>query len=769
MVAEPEHSHHLPVADDAQAIDPVCGMSVDRATARHRTAHGGKSYFFCGRSCLEKFTADPARYLKPKVEPPPAPIGAIWTCPMHPEVRRDGPGPCPICGMALEPLDPAATAGDNPELAAMSRRFWVSLTLSVPLVALAMFGARSTAAPSIEAALATPVVLWGGAPFFARGWASLVQRRLNMFTLIALGSGIAYLYSVAALLLPGLFPAALRQANGAIDSYFEAASVIITLVLLGQILELRARARTGGAIRALLDLAPKRARRLEVDGREVDVPLDAIAPGDRLRVRPGEKVPADGIVVEGHGLLDEAMITGEPVPIEKSAGDAVTGGTLNQSGSFILRAERVGSATLLAQIVALVATAQRSKAPIQGLADKVAAWFVPAVVLVALATLLVWSLFGPAPAVAYAVVNAVAVLIIACPCALGLATPMSVTVGIGRGAQAGVLVRDAAALQLLESVDTLAIDKTGTLTEGKPRLAQIETQAGVDEDTLLRLAASLERGSEHPLAAAITAAAAARGLMLVEAKDFAAEPGLGISGTVEDRPIVLGTTAQLDRHGISPGDLAPRAEALRASGQTVMFVAIDGRAAGLLAVSDAVKPNAAGTLAALRAEGLRIVMLTGDATATAAGIAATLGITEFAAELLPAQKAAKIAELTAQGRRVAMAGDGINDAPALAAASVGIAMGTGADIALESAAITLPKGDLAGILRARRLSRATMRNIRLNLFFAFAFNTLAIPLAAGVLYPLWGLLLNPMVASAAMSLSSVTVIGNALRLRRVTL
>jgi Cu+-exporting ATPase len=663
--------------------------------------------------------------------------------------------------MALEPLQPAPANAPNPELADMRRRFWIGLALTVPVVALAMAGEYL---PWVQLLLASPVVLWAGWPFFARGWASLVSRNLNMFTLIALGTGIAYLDSVAATLVPGIFPAV--GMDEAVPVYFEAASVITVLVLLGQVLELKARAETGAAIRALLDLAPKTARRLLPDGSEADIPLERVARGDLLRVRPGEKVPVDGIVVDGASAVDESMITGEPMPVDKAKDDKVTGATLNTTGSLVMRAERVGSDTLLAQIVALVTKAQRSRAPIQSLADRVASWFVPLVIAIAMATALGWALFGPAPAIAFALVNAVAVLIIACPCALGLATPMSIMVGTGRGAHAGVLFRDAEALQLLAAIDTLLVDKTGTLTEGKPRLVALGTSDGWDESDLLRLVASLERGSEHPLSAAIVAGARARGLALSEARDFRATTGKGVSGTVDGKSIAIGNFALMESLGMGADTLPAEAKRRRQEGETVMFVAIEKKLAGYIAVADTIKPGAAESIAALRADGVRVVMATGDNRATAQAVAKRLGIDAIEAELLPEAKAAIVEKYRGDGRKVAMAGDGVNDAPALAAADVGIAMGTGADVALESAGVTLVKGDLAGILRARRLSRATMRNIRQNLFFAFVFNALAIPVAAGVLYPVAGLLLNPMIASAAMSLSSVTVVGNSLRLRR---
>jgi len=711
---------------------------------------------------------------------PPDPRGEVlWTCPMHPQIVRNAPGSCPICGMALERMTPAGADEESPELVAMTRRFWVGVALSVPLLALSTAEDLAGAALGrvispglsiwIQLALATPVVLWGGWPFFVRGWASIVNRSPNMFTLIAMGTGVAYFYSLVAALLPGIFPPSFRAADGTVAVYFEAAAVIETLVLLGQVLELRARSQTSSAIRALLDLAPKTARVVRDDGREEDIPLDQVVPGMRLRVRPGEKVPVDGVVLEGHSAVDESMISGEPVPVEKVPGDKVTGATLNGSGTLVMRAERVGADTLLARIVAMVAEAQRSRAPIQSLADLVSAWFVPGVVLVALASFGVWSVYGPAPAMAFALLNAVAVLIIACPCALGLATPMSIMVGTGRGAVAGVLVKNAEALELMEKIDTLVVDKTGTLTEGKPRLARVISVAKTGVIELLRLAASLERGSEHPLAAAIVQGAEEKGASLAPVSDFRAEPGKGVIGTVDGRRVAAGNVGLLQALGIDAGDLPERAEALRQEGQTVMMVAVDGAAAGLIAVADPIKETAAGAIKALKEDGVRVVMLTGDSRTTAAAVARRLGIDEVIAEVLPDQKAATVKRLQEEGREVAMAGDGINDAPALAQALVGIAMGTGADVAVESAAMTLVKGDLRGIVRARHLSRAVMRNIRQNLFFAFIFNALAVPIAAGVLYPFTGLLLNPMIASAAMSASSVTVITNALRLRRVAL
>jgi Cu+-exporting ATPase len=698
---------------------------------------------------------------------------------MHPEIVRSGPGSCPICGMALEPMTPVGSEVENPELATMTRRFAVGTALSVPLVLLSTidpllghpFGQilAPRAATWLDMVLASPVVLWGGWPFFERGWASLVTRHLNMFTLIALGTGVAYLYSLAAAVVPGLFPPSFRGPDGEVANYFEAAAVITTLVLLGQVLELRARSATSSAIRALLDLAPKTARVVRDDGREEDIPLDAVTPGLRLRVRPGEKVPVDGVVLEGRSAIDESMITGEALPVEKAPGDKVTGATLNTTGSFLMRAERVGGDTLLAQIVAMVAQAQRSRAPIQSLADQVSGWFVPGVVLVAIASFGVWAVYGPAPAMAFALLNAIAVLIIACPCALGLATPMSIMVGTGRGATAGVLVKNAEALELMERIDTLVCDKTGTLTEGKPRLTNVVTVGAVEENELLRLVASLERGSEHPLAAAIVTGAEGRRLRLSAPSDFRAEAGKGVVGTVDGRAVTAGNPALLGSLGIEAGGLAARTDALRKEGRTVMLVAVDGKPAGLVAVADPIKGGAADAIKALRQDGVRIVMLTGDSRTTAEAVARQLGIDEVIAEVQPAEKAAAVRKLQDQGRQVAMAGDGINDAPALAVARVGIAMGTGADVAMESAAVTLLKGDLNGIVRARRLSRAVMRNIRQNLFFAFVFNALAVPIAAGVLYPFFGLLLNPMIASAAMSASSVLVITNSLRLRRVRL
>ncbi|UQA63791.1 heavy metal translocating P-type ATPase [Polyangium aurulentum] len=765
--------------------DPVCGMMVTPGVAKGGShEHAGVTHWFCNPRCREKFAADPAKYLAPPAEkpaePPPvkAPAGTIYTCPMDPEIRQDKPGSCPICGMALEPLlAPSAEEPPNPELESMSRRLWVSAALAVPLLVLGMSpmlpGDPLHALPAkswIEFALAAPIVLWGGAPFFERGVASIKNRRLNMFTLIAIGTGTAFLYSIAATLAPGAFPSSFRGHGGAVPVYFEAAGVIITLVLLGQVLELRARSRTSGAIRALLGLAPSTARIVREGGAEEDVPIERVVVGDRLRVRPGERVPVDGAVIEGSSAVDESMVTGEPIPIEKGPGDRVTGGTVNGTGGFVMRAERVGEGTLLARIVQMVSEAQRTRAPIQRLADAVSAWFVPTVVLVALATFVVWAIFGPEPRFAFALLNAVAVLIIACPCALGLATPMSIMVGAGRGATAGVLIKNAEALEALERVDTLVLDKTGTLTEGKPAVAAVVPLADLDEAAILRLAASLERGSEHPLASAILAAARDRGIALPpSATEFRSLTGRGVTGVVDGERAALGNLKLLEELGIPAEGLGDRAEALRREGQTVVFVARDGRAVGLVGVADPIKATAAEALAALRAEGLHIVMLTGDGRTTALAVAKQLGIDEVEAEVLPDQKSSAIERLSRAGRVVAMAGDGINDAPALARAAVGIAMGTGTDVAMESAGVTLVRGDLRALVRARRLSRATMRNIRQNLFFAFVYNGLGVPLAAGVLYPFFGLLLSPMIASAAMSLSSVSVIANALRLRAVRL
>ena len=774
--------HHVPALSRPHVVkDPVCGMSVDPHTAKHRREHGGRTYYFCSARCAEKFEAAPEEYLGPeRAKGKPAPKDAIYTCPMHPEIEQVGPGDCPICGMALEPKTVSLDEeGPSAEYLDMRRRFGVSAALSLPLLLWVMgdhllgigmiHAIPRQLAHWIQLALATPVVLWGGWPIFKRCWASFRKLSPNMWTLIGIGVGAAYLYSVVATVAPGIFPEAFRGPEGQVDVYFEAAAVIVALVLLGQVLESRARERTSGAIKALLGLAPKTARRVREDGTDEEVSLEEVRVGDRLRVRPGDRIPVDGVVLEGHSTVDELMLTGEPVPVEKNPGDPVTGGTLNQSGSFIFRAERVGSDTMLARIVQMVAEAQRSRAPIQRLVDVVASYFVPAVVAVAIVAFIGWSLFGPPPAMAYALVAAVSVLIIACPCALGLATPMSIMVGTGRGAQAGVLIKNAEALERFAKVDTLVVDKTGTLTEGKPKVTTLMPAEGVAEDDLLRLAASLERASEHPLAAAIVAAAEERGLQLVEASRFDAITGKGVLGKVEGREVALGNQGLLQTLRVDPGDLLERAEQQRAEGETVMFVAVDGKAAGLICVADPIKPTTARALEALHAAGLHIVMLTGDNRTTAEVVAEKVGIDEIHAEVLPDQKKEVIRRLQADGRIVAMAGDGINDAPALAQADIGIAMGTGADVAMESAGITLVKGDLTGFVRARRLSEATMRNIKQNLFFAFIYNALGVPIAAGVLYPFTGLLLSPILAAAAMSLSSVSVIGNALRLRTVTI
>ena len=769
------HAHGLGAPAAGAATDPVCGMSVDPATAKHSAEFAGKTYYFCCAGCREKFLAEPQRYLgeAPAGAAPSAPAGTIYTCPMHPEIRQVGPGSCPICGMALEPETPAPETGPNPELADMTRRFWVAVALAVPVAALEMAGhfvnLDAIVAPQatnwIELILATPVVLWAGWPFFVRGARSIVWRNLNMFTLIALGTGVAWTYSVVATVAPGLFPAAFRSMDGAVAIYFEAAAAITALVLLGQVLELRARERTGGAIRALLDLAPKTARRVRPDGSDEDVALERVVLGDRLRVRPGDKVPIDGEILEGRSAVDKSMVTGESMPVSKAIGDRVVGGTINQSGAFVIRADRVGRDTVLARIVEMVAKAQRSRAPIQRLADQASGWFVPLVVAVAVLAFAAWATFGPEPRFAYGLVAAVSVLIIACPCALGLATPMSIMVGVGRGAQSGVLIKDAEALERLEKVDTLVVDKTGTLTEGKPRVVAVLCAPGFASDDVLRLAASLERSSEHPLAAAIVAAAQEKGLALAEAGDFDAPAGKGVRGSVDGRRVAIGTEDFLAECGVDLRAIVAEAEPLRRDGATAIFAAIDGKAAGVIGVADPVKPTTQAALQALRDAGVRVVMLTGDNRTTAEAVAAKLGIAEVEAEVLPQNKADAVARLRKQGRIVAMAGDGVNDAPALAAADVGVAMGTGTDVAIESAGVTLLNGDMQGLVRARRLSAATMRNIRQNLFFAFIYNSVGVPIAAGVLYPVFGILLSPMIAAAAMALCSVSVIGNALRLR----
>ena len=760
------------------AKDPVCGMDVDPHTAKHRADNAGRTYYFCSARCRERFVADPAKFLaEDTAKPEPVPEGTIYTCPMHPEIRQVGPGSCPICGMALEPVTVTAETGPNPELVDMTRRFWIGVVLAVPVVALEMGGHLTNLhmllgqqlSNWLQLVLATPVVLWAGWPFFVRGWASVVTRNLNMFTLIALGTGVAWLYSVVATVAPGIFPAAFRGMDGSVAVYFEAAAVITVLVLLGQVLELRAREQTSGAIRALLDLAPKTARRIKTDGSEEEVTLDLIGIGDRLRVRPGEKVPVDGSVVEGRSSVDESMVTGESMPLTKEVGDRVIGGTINRSGGLVIEAEKIGRDTLLARIVQMVADAQRSRAPIQRLADRVASWFVPLVVLVAVLAFVAWSIWGPDPRLAFGLVAAVTVLIIACPCALGLATPMSIMVGVGRGAGAGVLIKNAEALERMEKVDTLVVDKTGTLTQGKPSVTAVRTASNVTEDELLRLAASLERGSEHPLAVAIVDEAEKRGLALAKSADFDSPTGKGVVGTVEDRSIVIGNARFLAECGVETEALTAEAETLRSDGATAIFVAVDGEAAGIIAIADPIKPTTPAAIEALHREGIRIVMLTGDNRTTAEAVARRLGIDEVEADVLPDRKSEVVQRLRKEGRVVAMAGDGVNDAPALATADVGIAMGTGTDVAIESAGVTLLGGDLTGIVRARRLSHATMRNIRQNLFFAFIYNAAGVPVAAGVLYPTFGILLSPIIAAAAMALSSVSVIGNALRLRAVHL
>jgi P-type Cu+ transporter len=826
-------------ANSATAVkDPVCGMNVNPATAKHRFDHAGKVQYFCCANCAEKFKANPEKYLSdstrpsglvslqtPAARPTPAaatapsaspasgnqaayvcpmcpqiresqpapcpscgmaleretplPTARIdYTCPMHPEIVRPAPGFCPICGMALEPRTITATEEENPELRDMTRRFWISVMLTAPLLAVAMIdmlpGLPVERAlpgrwlPWIELLLASPVVLWGGWPFFQRGWTSIVNRSMNMFTLIAMGTGVAYAFSLAATVFPGVFPLSLRDMSGNPPVYFEAAAAIVTLVLLGQVLELRARSHTGAAIRALLDLSPKTARILR-NGTEQDIPLDQVNPGDRLRVRPGEKIPVDGVVLEGGSSVDESMITGESMPVQKEPGSGVIGATVNSTGSFVMRADRVGSETLLARIVQMVSQAQRSRAPIQRLADRVAARFVPAVIVIAVLTFIVWSLVGPEPRLARALVNAVAVLIIACPCALGLATPMAIMVGTGRGAKAGVLIKNAEALEILEKVDTLVFDKTGTLTEGKPTVESVLTVSGGDETELIRLAASVEQGSEHPLGSAIVAAAKANNIPLASASDVQSFTGLGISGKVDGKLVSAGSEKFLQQAGMSIDTLRQNAEELRRNGQTVIFVSIDSRPAGLIGVADPIKPSTPQALRDLKAAGLRVVMLTGDNRSTAQAVAAKLGIDDFEAEISPDKKSEVVRRLQKEGRTVAMAGDGINDAPALAQADVGIAMGTGTDVAMESAGVTLVKGDLAGVVRARKLSQATMRNIRQNLFFAFIYNLLGVPIAAGVLYPFFGWLLSPILAAAAMSFSSVSVITNSLRLRKAEL
>jgi Cu+-exporting ATPase len=754
-------------------------MIVDPARTPNSAQSEGATYYFCGRDCREKFIAEPARYLSPRTEAPPpkpAPAGTIYTCPMHPQIRRPGPGFCPICGMALEPEVATASEGPSAELADMTRRFWVGLVLTVPILALEMFGhiggaqmmLSGAASNWIQLILGTPVVLWAGWPFFVRGWASLKTRSLNMFTLIAMGIGVAWAYSIVATVAPGLFPPAFRDADGSVAIYFEAAAVITVLVLLGQVLELRAREQTGGAIRALLDLTPKTARRIRADGGDEDVALENVNVGDRLRVRPGDKVPLDGAIIEGSSAVDESMVTGESMPVTKGSGDKVIGGTMNQTGGFVMRADKVGRDTMLAQIVQMVAQAQRSRASIQRLADQVSGWFVPLVIAIAILAFLGWATFGPEPRYAYALIAAVSVLIIACPCALGLATPMSIMVGVGRGAQSGVLIKNAEALERFEKVDTLVVDKTGTLTEGKPKVVALRP-VGVSENELLRLAASLEQSSEHALAAAIVRAAADRGLTLARAEDFDAPAGKGVTGTIDGRRVDLGNATMMRTAGIDISSLETAADELRGDGATAIFAALDGKACGVIAIADPIKATTPNAVRALRDAGVRVVMLTGDNRRTAEAVARRLGIEEVEAEILPHDKGKVVERLRKEGRVVAMAGDGVNDAPALAAADVGVAMGTGTDVAIESAAVTLLRGDLQGMVVARRLSQATMGNIRQNLFFAFVYNAAGVPIAAGVLYPVMGLLLSPIIAAAAMALSSVSVVGNALRLRRVKL
>lgn len=776
--ASPRDDH----ADGTTPVkDPVCGMSVDPGKTDHHAHHADRDHHFCSAGCRTKFVADPERYLSPNpsATQEDVPEGTIYTCPMHPQIRQKGPGSCPICGMALEPETFSLDSGPDPEYIDMRRRFWVSALFSLPLFVYAMGDLipgrpfeswfDPAAATWIQLLLASPVVLWGAWPFFVRGVQSLKTMNLNMFTLIGLGVAMAYGFSVVATLFPGLFPAAFRGHDGNVAVYFEAAAVITTLVLLGQVLELKARSQTSSALRALLELAPPVATRINADGSEEEISLDQVQSGDRLRVRPGEKIPVDGTIAEGSSTIDQAMITGEPIPVQKAEGDDVTGGTVNQTGSFVMTAERVGKDTLLAKIVQMVADAQRSRAPIQKLADTVAGLFVPAVVLIALVTFVVWAIWGPEPALAYGLVNAVAVLIIACPCALGLATPMSIMVGTGKGAQNGILIKNAEALETFEKIDTIVVDKTGTLTEGKPKLVSVEPESDFDSDELLAWVAAIELSSEHPLAAAIVEGARERKLTLEKAGDFQSVTGEGVEATVQDRRIAIGNEKLMERLGATSAALAEKAQDGRSQGQTVMFVAVDGRPAGLIGVADPIKPSSVESIKALHKAGIHVVMLTGDAEATAQAVGRMIGIDEIHANVSPEDKHRVISELQAAGKKVAMAGDGINDAPALAKADIGIAMGTGTDVAMESAGITLVKGDLGGIAKARRLSQLTMTNIRQNLFFAFFYNALGVPVAAGILYPWFGILLSPMIAAAAMSLSSVSVIGNALRLRRKSL
>jgi P-type Cu+ transporter len=773
------HQHGDDSKADKGIFDPVCGMSVDPDSAKHHHEFEGKTYYFCSEGCLEKFVDEPAKYLDHKQVEKPSPKGVKYTCPMHPKIVRDEPGSCPICGMTLEPMSvPSGEDKPNPELQDFRRRFWVSVALAVPILFLTMgpmvglplrlwLGEQNSV--WLELALATPVVLWAALPFFKRAWASVLNRSPNMWTLIGLGVGSAYGYSVVATLLPHVFPPSFRGKDGTVGVYFEAASVIIALVFMGQVLELRAREQTGSAIRALLDLAPKTVRRIDSDGSEKDVPLDDVVTDDLLRVRPGDRVPVDGIVVEGHSSVDESMISVEPVPVEKSENDKVTGGTLNRNGTFAMRAEKVGAETMLSQIVEMVSKAQRSRAPIQGLADKVSAYFVPTVVAAAILSFIIWAIVGPSPSMAYAIVAAVSVLIVACPCALGLATPMSIMTATGRGAQAGILIKDAEALERFASVDTLIVDKTGTLTEGKPRLTDVIVLGARDETYLLSIAASLERGSEHPLADAIVDGAKERGAPLFETAEFEAVTGKGVKGRVEGQDVALGNAAMMALLGAEDDDASSQANALREEGKTAMFVAIDGLIVGIVAVADPIKATTAEAIRRLHKSGLKIIMATGDNERTARAVASKLGIDEIRADVLPAGKQALVEELQSAGKKVAMAGDGVNDPPALASADVGIAMGTGADVAVESASFTLVKGDLTGIVRARTLAQATIRNIKQNLFFAFIYNMLGVPIAAGILFPVFGVLLSPMIAAAAMSLSSVSVIGNSLRLKTIKL